>query len=108
MTVLSVVKDVCAVVGVVQPTSIFSNINTNRTMFEMLGLANEMAQRIAYDLRDWTALKKSALHTGDSVTTAFNLPADFKRMLLTTSVRSSTAPRQPLRFILDYDEWLER
>jgi DNA-binding IclR family transcriptional regulator len=54
MTLLSVVKDVCAVVGVLVPTSVFSNITTNRTMQEMLALANEMAQRIAYDTRDWT------------------------------------------------------
>ena len=34
--------------------SVFSNITANRTMQEMLALANEMAQRIAYDTRDWT------------------------------------------------------
>lgn len=108
MTVLSVVRDVCEVVGVLQPPSIFSGITSNRTMQEMLALANEMAQRITYDLRDWTLLKKAALHTGDGVTTSFNLPADYKRMLLTANVRKSTAPKQPLRFIPDYDVWLER
>jgi hypothetical protein len=36
------------------PTVVFSNITANRTMQEMLALANEMAQRIAYDTRDWT------------------------------------------------------
>ena len=59
MTLLSVVKDVCAVVGVTMPTVVFSNITGNRTMQEMLSLANEMAQRIAYDNRDWTTLKKT-------------------------------------------------
>ena len=44
MTLLSVVKDVCAVVGVTVPQSVFSNITGNRTMQEMLALANEMAQ----------------------------------------------------------------
>ena len=44
MTVLSVVKDVCAVVGVTVPQSVFSNITGNRTMQEMLEKANETAQ----------------------------------------------------------------
>ncbi len=56
MILLTVVRDVCAVVGVAAPTSVFATISTNRTMFEMLACANEMAQRIAYDTRDWTAL----------------------------------------------------
>ena len=91
MTLLSVVKDVCAAVGVPLPQSIFSNITGNRTMQEMLSLANEMAQRIAYDTRDWTRLKKTVTYTGDGVTTAFDLPADYKRMLLTSNVWRSTS-----------------
>ena len=51
MTLLSVVRDVCAAVGVTLPQSVFSNITGNRTMQEMLSTANEMAQRIAYDQR---------------------------------------------------------
>ena len=57
MTLLAVVKDVCAAVGVALPQSVFSGITGNRTMIEMLSCANEMAQRIAYDTRDWTRLK---------------------------------------------------
>ena len=57
MTVLSVVRDVCATVGVAMPQSLFSGITGNRTMQEMLAVANEMAQRIAYDYSDWTALQ---------------------------------------------------
>jgi len=49
VTLLTVVQDVCAAVGVAVPQSIFSGITGNRTMQEMLALANEMAQRIAYD-----------------------------------------------------------
>jgi hypothetical protein len=108
MTLLSVVKDVCATVGVLVPTSVFSNITGNRTMQEMLSLANEMAQRIAYDYRDWTALKAIATFVGDGVTTAFSLPADYKRMLLTSNVWRSTSTQQPMRFVPDADEWLVR
>ena len=118
MTLLSVIKDVCATVGVVVPTSIFSNITANRTMQEMLSLANEMAQRISYDYRDWTALKAVATFPGatyvdpiDGLTklqTAFNLPANYKRLLLTSNVWRSTSTHQPMRFVPDSDEWLVR
>jgi hypothetical protein len=108
MTILSVVKEVCAPIGVTVPTSVFSNITGNRTMQEMLALANEMAQRIAYDSRDWTILKKTQVFAGDGVKSAFDLPANFKRMLLTSSVWRSTSALQPMLFVPDTDEWLQR
>ena len=67
MTLLTVVRDVCAAVGVLQPQSVFTNITGNRTMQEMVSLANEMAQRIAYDTRDWTRLRKTVTYTGDDI-----------------------------------------
>ena len=125
MTILSVVRSVCATVGVLTPTSVFTNIAGNRTMQEMLDLANETAQGIAYDNRDWTFLKKTVALAGDSVwvppvvdppaagyftggTTAFNLPADYKRMLLTSNVWRSSSTQTPLTFIPDMDEWMVR
>ncbi len=108
MTLLSVVKDVCATVGVALPQSVFSNLTGNRTMQEMLALANEMAQRIAYDSRDWTKLRTLATLTGDGVATSFNLPANFKRMLLNSNVWRSTSTQTPMRFIPDTEEWMRR
>ena len=108
MTLLSVVKDVCAAVGVTIPQSIFSGVTGNRTMQEMLSLANEMAQRIAYDNRDWTKLKKTHTIIGDGATTAWDLPDDYKRMLLTSNVWRSTSTQSPMRFIPDTDEWFNR
>ena len=108
MTLLSVVKDVCANVGVLMPTSIFSNIANNRTMAEMLSLANEMAQRIAKDNRDWTRLRATVTYPGDGSTIAFPLPADYQRMLLTANVWRSTSHLTPMRFVPDTDEWLRR
>lgn len=108
MTLLTVTQDVCSVVGVTQPLSVFSGITANRTMTEMLALANEMAQRIAYDTREWTKQKKMATLTGDGVKTAFDLPANFKRMLLTANVWRSTSALQPMRFVPDTDEWMQR
>ena len=108
MTLLTVVRDVCAVVGVVMPTSVFSNINGNRTMQEMVALANEMAQRIAYDTRDWTKLRATSTLVGDGVKTGFDLPANYKRMLLTSNVWRTTSQQQPMRFIPDTDQWMMR
>jgi len=108
MTLLSVVKSVCSVVGVQQPQSVFSAINSNRTMQEMLDLANEMAQRIAYDNRDWTLFRATATCIGDGTTTAFDLPADYKRMLLTSNVWRSSSTIAPMRFVPDTDQWLNR
>jgi hypothetical protein len=108
MTILSVVKDVCATAGVLLPQSVFSNITGNRTMQEMLSLANEMAQRIAYDTRDWTDLKKTQVFTGNGVKTAFDLPANYKRMLLTSNVWRSTSALQPMLFIPNTDQWIQR
>jgi hypothetical protein len=108
MTLLSVIRDVCAVVGVQQPASVTTNLVANRTMQEMLALANEMAQRIAYDTRDWTLFRKVNTFTGDGVKTSFNLPADYQRMLLTSSVWRSTQTLYPMLFVPDTDQWLNR
>jgi hypothetical protein len=108
MSLLSVVKDVCAVTGILLPTSVFNNTVDKRTMSEMVTLANEMAQRIAYDSSDWTFLRKAATIAGDGVTSAFDLPADYKRLLLTSNLWRSTYQQAPMRFISDTDEWLRR
>jgi hypothetical protein len=108
VTILSVVKDVCATVGVTMPQSVFSGITGNRTMQEMLSLANEMAQRIAYDTRDWTKLRKTQTLVGNGVATGFDLPVDYKRMLLTANVWRSTSAQCPMTFIPDTDQWLNR
>jgi hypothetical protein len=108
MSLLSVINDVCAVVGVHQMTSVFSNINNNRTAFEMLALANEMAQRIAYETREWTALIKLGQLLGDGTAESFALPPDYQRMLLNSNVWRSNNTQTPMRFIPDAEEWLWR
>src|SRR5215475_12316587 len=108
MTLLSVVNDVCAAVGVHATTSVFSNISTDRTMAEMLAVANEAAARIATDTRDWQRLRKQATITGDGVAKDFALPDDFRRMLTQGNVWRSTSVLHPMRFIPNTDEWLQR
>jgi hypothetical protein len=125
MALLQVIRDVCAVVGVAIPQNVFPSLVGNRTMQEMVALANEMAQRIAYDTRDWTALKKTHIIYGDSVwvpptnvppvdgyfipgTTAWDLPPDFKRLLLKSNVWRTSSVQQPMVFIPDAEQWLHR
>ena len=108
MSVLSVVKDVCLAIGVNPPVSMFGASIQPRTQAELLSLANDMAQRIAYDVREWRQLKAIAVLNGDGVADRLPLPANFKRMLLMAQVYPSWAVRQPLRFIADTDEWLVR
>ena len=73
-----------------------------------VAFANEMAQRIAYDVREWTALKAIYTFTGDGIADRFALPANFRDLLLTSQIYPSATPTQPLRFINDTDEWLAR
>lgn len=108
MPLLDVVQDVCMVVGVEKPTGIFVNINNVRTQQELLACANETAQRTAYDFREWTTLKQVATLVGDGTAEAFNLPANYKRMLLRADVWRSSTPGVPMRFIPDLNEWIDR
>src|SRR4249919_25233 len=101
MTILSVVTDVCMANGINPPVSMFGASIQPRTQAELLSLANEMAQRIAYDVREWRALKAIHVFAGDGVSDRYALPANFKRMLLTSQVYPSYATRQPLRFVSD-------
>jgi hypothetical protein len=111
MSILSVVKDVCLAVGVNQPVSMFATSIQPRTQAELLSLANEMAQRIAYDTRDWTELKlfwQFAQGAWEFVGASTPLPSNYKRMLLTTNVWRSDNRKQPMAFIADTDEWYRR
>jgi hypothetical protein len=100
----------------------FSPVVQPRTQKELLSLANEMAQRIAYDTREWTRLKATTRCIGDGAfvppqpdpaavfigTEAFDFPPNYKRMLLTTNVWRSSSTQTPMAFIPDADEWLNR
>lgn len=108
VTLLETVQDVSAVVGVNRPTAVIPAIAGNRTMFEMYSLANEMAQRIAWNTRDWQMLQVTQTFMGDGVTTEFPLPNNYVRMLKNGNVWRSTDPVYPMRFEPDSDVWLQR
>ncbi|RWG02573.1 hypothetical protein [Mesorhizobium sp.] len=104
MSILSVIKEVCPVIGLTVPTAVFSS--TDREHVELQALANEMAKRIAFDTRDWTRLKVLATFTGDGLATAFNFPDDYHRMLKKARVWPSATPYTALTHYPDSDEWL--
>jgi hypothetical protein len=106
MSLLSVVQDVCEVVGVARPATVFAAISADRTMQEMVTIANGMAQRIAGDTREWSRMKVIGTFTGPG--DAFAPPADFRRQLLTTEIYSSVNTNYPLRYIPDLNEWMQR
>jgi len=118
MTVQSVIREVCSFVGVRSPQgSVFLSPFVDRTAWEFVQLANEMAQRIAYDTRDWQALRKRCQFFGTDqnpdpnvvdLKPSFALPADYHRMLLTAQVWRSSNTSAPMSFISDPDEWLRR
>jgi hypothetical protein len=108
MSLLTVVKDVCMANGLAPPSSMFGTSTQPRTQAELLSLANETAQKIAYDVREWRALKSIATIAGDGTADRFALPADFKRMLLSSQVYPSASTNTPLKFVPDANEWLLR
>jgi hypothetical protein len=108
MTLKTVIAEVCAFVGVRPPSgSVIVQPQQDRTMWEMVQLANEMAQRIAYDTRDWQLFRKTSTFTGDGTTADWLLPVDMKRMLLEANVYRSKQPIIPLSYVSDPDEWLQ-
>jgi hypothetical protein len=109
MTIQSVIREVCSFVGVRPPQgSVFLSPYVDRTAWEFVQLANEIVQRIAYNTRDWTGLTHLATLDGDGVTDQIPLPADFKRMLLSSNVWRSSSSQSPMNFISDPDDWLRR
>lgn len=104
MAILDVIQDACTVIGLTVPTAVFSQ--SDRELVELKSLANEMAQRIAFDGRDWTKLKVLGTLTGDGTAQSFDLPGDYKRMLKKAALWPSASPYAPFTHYPDSDQWL--
>lgn len=102
MTVLSAIQEACSVIGLDVPTGVYAS--TDRAYVELTDLANDMAQRIA-NAHEWQILTTLATITGDGATEDWSLPADYDRMLVKSSLWSSSM-RTPFAHIPDLDEWL--
>lgn len=103
MSVLSVAKNVCLVIGLDQPSQLIGS--TDREYMELARLANTMAGTIAQTY-DWQALQVQNTFTGDGVAEAFDLPEDYDRMPDAASMWSN---RWTWAFnkVSSTDEWLE-
>jgi len=103
MTVLKVIQDVCTKIGLDVPQAVFSS--TEREHMELAALANEMAERIA-EASDWQKLTVEQRYIGDAVEEAFDLPADYDRMITNGNVWNSRTnnPVDPLT----HNAWLGR
>lgn len=102
MTILTVVQDVCTVIGLSVPDAVMAS--TDREHVELRSLANEMAERIA-KAAEWQLLNTIATYTGDGTIEDFDLPDDYDRMLKKAKVWSSSI-ENPLSAISDRDTWL--
>jgi len=101
-TILQITKNVCKVIGLEQPSALYSS--TAREYVELAELANDMGAELV-DAYDWQTLKTLNTETGDASTEDFDLPTDYKRMLKKAQVWSSSL-ETPLTPITDTDEWL--
>lgn len=72
---------------------------------ELGELATEAATDIA-EYYDWQKLKVLQTYDGDGTTVAFDLPADYGRMLKKGNVHSSSWQAVPFRPAKDEDEWI--
>jgi hypothetical protein len=104
MTLLSVVQNVCLVVGLAKPDQVAAS--TDREMQEMMRVANEVAIRIRDAEFDWQALQVQTTLTGDGTAVDFNLPEDYARMPTKASIWSSRWSWS-LQQVPSTDAWLE-
>lgn len=103
MTILSAIQDACVNVALAVPTAVFSS--TEREHVELASIANSVALQIAKSY-DWQALKTIATVTGDASTEDFDLPSDYSRQLMKTTLWVASRPFYPLQHVLDTDLWL--
>lgn len=103
MTVLSVAKNAALVLGLSQPTSLYSS--TNREDKELARLANRVASQIMRD-NAWQILTTQKTYTGDGTSEAFDLPSDYDRMLEGADMWSSRW-QWPFYHVSDLNAWLE-
>lgn len=105
MTLLTAVQSAAVVVIGKAPTAVFSS--TDQIAVEMRNLANDVAIDIARS-HDWRDLTEIATFTGDGVTDAFPKPADYDRMVQSSSIGD------PDRWLWGYwpiatvNEWMRR
>lgn len=79
LSALQMVNQALQEIGLPQVTTIISG-QDDQTGFQMHGLVNALGTQLVR-VHDWQFLEKTASFTGDGVKTAFDLPADYGRMV---------------------------
>jgi hypothetical protein len=103
MTLLSVIQNAAVRIGIARPTQVFGS--TDRTMYDVQAVIAGAVDAIR-EVHDWQVLKTLETYTGDGVSTTFDLPSDYDRMLVTASIWSSRY-NWAVNHILDTDLWLQ-
>lgn len=102
MTVLSACRTAARRLNQDIPTSLYGS--DDEFALELANIADESATAIAKSY-DWQKLTTLCTLTGDGVTTAFSLPADYDRMPKKTTLQVPFQTNNPIR-ARDLDQWL--
>jgi hypothetical protein len=78
MSLLQIVADVAVEVGLDEPASVFGNEDTSYS--QIARFVQREGDKLASDY-DWRALKENGVMYGDGVTTQWDLPVDFDRLV---------------------------
>lgn len=78
MSLLAIVQDACALIGIDAPTAVMSSGDTTYT--QLASIAQVEGDELAR-FHDWRGLKVQATATGDGTSTYFDLPVDFDRWI---------------------------
>lgn len=103
MTVLTALQSAMVKLVGRKPNTIFST--TNQTEVELADLVNEVATDIMKS-HDWQALTKLQTITADGVTTDFDLPADYDRMVLAQAIHDNATWFWNYTPVSSLNEWL--
>lgn len=87
MAILSAMQSAALMLIGRKPTGFFGV--AEKFEAEIADLINEVAEDVAR-YQDWQSLQTSATITGNGVTTDFNLPADYSRMLKDSEIQSAS------------------
>lgn len=85
-----------------RPSTFFGS--SQKFEMELADLVNEVATDVQ-QYQDWQALVKRATVAGDGVTTDFDMPADYSRMLLRSDMQDGTSPFWGYDYILDVNDF---
>ena len=105
MTIASAIASAALRVSGERLGFVFSN--DRQIAVELADLSNEVAADVAAS-HQWQALTRIAALTGDGTATAFDLPADYGRMLTMSGVQKAGSWLWDYNHVASMDDWLTR